>query len=57
MILMIKHNKTERELQILRTNRWLSEGRRADGKKEIGEGAHKVQTLGAKYVTGMKCTV
>ena len=32
-------------------------GQEGGWKKEIGEGDYKVQTLGAKYVTGMKCTV
>ena len=35
---MNTYNKTETELQIQRTNRWLTEHQGFGGKKEIGEG-------------------
>ena len=39
---MNKHYKTETELQIQRTNRWLPE--RGWERKEIGEGDKEIQT-------------
>ena len=43
-----KHNKTEAELEIQRTNWWLPEERIVMGRKETGEGDEEVQTSSCK---------
>ena len=44
---MNKHEETTTELQIQRTNRWLTEGK-GWGEKVIGEGDQEAQTSSCK---------